>query len=87
MSRLLLPTELMILNRPSAVCAIFIVLHPHYSVIYGTDTKPPGTFEVPLITAFAVGGGGLYTKNRKQAADKGVEPFFMGQGHACPPVH
>ena len=38
-------------NRPSAVSALFIVLHSHYSV-NGADAKPPGTFEVPLITAF-----------------------------------
>lgn len=87
MSRLLLPTELMILNRPSAVCAIFIVLHPHYSVIYGTDTKPPGTFEVPLITAFAVGGGGLYEKRETKQRIKVSNLFLMVQGHACPPVH
>ena len=58
-------TWVLSLNRPLAVCALFIVLLSHYSVIVWTDTKPPGTFEVPLITAIAVGGERRFHEKKK----------------------
>ena len=55
-------------------------VHKSSAVNYhGFTAKPPGAFEVPIITAIAVGGkGGLYEKLRNQTADKGVEPFSHG---------
>lgn len=40
----------------------------------GQTPKPPGTFEAPLVTAFAVGGGGFRMEIESRRPIDGLEP-------------